>query len=352
MSQQKNVPEASSSKSLRIVKRNAGFRMDGYWVWCPSVIKGDDGRYHMFASRWPKNIIFHPGWMTDSEVVRAVSDTPEGPYEFQEVVLPARGAQYWDGRSTHNPRITRWRDQYVLFYTGITHPFPDTRPGDGLCNSDPRCVVSRSNKRVGIATAKSALGPWKRFDAPILPTKPETFYSFLTSNPAAVVGPDDHILLFFKSRQYVGQVHSDMMIGLASADTPMGPYRVLTDRPLFSKENLGEIEDPFVWYQNHAYHMIAKDMHGTLCGEYHGGIHAVSEDGKKWIPAANPLAYSRTIQWDDGTIQTLGSMERPSLLIENGRPTHFFAAVADGPGGFSAASSTWNIAVRIDDFMV
>ncbi|MGV2786981.1 glycosyl hydrolase family 43, partial [Clostridium perfringens] len=25
-----------------------GFRMPGYWIWCGSVIKGEDGRYHMF----------------------------------------------------------------------------------------------------------------------------------------------------------------------------------------------------------------------------------------------------------------------------------------------------------------
>ncbi len=74
-----------------------GFRMEGYWVWCGSVIKGEDNRYHMFASRWPKSQPMHPGWLSLSEIVRASSDTPEGPYQFEEVVLPARGAEYWDG---------------------------------------------------------------------------------------------------------------------------------------------------------------------------------------------------------------------------------------------------------------
>ncbi|WP_053377186.1 hypothetical protein [Paenibacillus sp. FJAT-27812] len=81
--------------------------MDGYWVWCGSVAKGEDGRFHMFASRWPKSLPMHPGWIVASEIVRAVSDTPEGPYDFQEVVFPARGAEYWDGRSTHNPHIVK-----------------------------------------------------------------------------------------------------------------------------------------------------------------------------------------------------------------------------------------------------
>jgi hypothetical protein len=39
---------------------DGGFKMDGYWVWCGSVIKGEDGKYHMFASRWPSTTPFSP----------------------------------------------------------------------------------------------------------------------------------------------------------------------------------------------------------------------------------------------------------------------------------------------------
>ena len=48
----------------------------------------------MFTSRWPKDLSFHPGWMIASEIVHASADTPEGPFDFEEVVLPSRGAQY------------------------------------------------------------------------------------------------------------------------------------------------------------------------------------------------------------------------------------------------------------------
>ena len=106
-----------------------GFEMEGYWVWCGSVVKGGDGKYHMFASRWPKAYPMHPGWLLASEVVRAVSDTALGPFTFAEVVLPARGAEYWDGRATHNPHIKKHGDTYVLFYMGSTNPFRSpTRP--------------------------------------------------------------------------------------------------------------------------------------------------------------------------------------------------------------------------------
>ena len=37
-------------------------------------------------------------------------------------------------------------------------------------------------------------------DAPILDTKPGTFYSFLTSNPTPVIHEDGSVLMIFKSR--------------------------------------------------------------------------------------------------------------------------------------------------------
>jgi len=87
--------------------KNGGFEMEGYWVWGASVIQGEDGKYYAFASRWAKKYPFFNGYIFYSEVVRAVSDKPEGPFTFQEVVLKPRGSQYWDGRTTHNPTIIK-----------------------------------------------------------------------------------------------------------------------------------------------------------------------------------------------------------------------------------------------------
>ncbi|WP_261302252.1 glycoside hydrolase family protein [Paenibacillus andongensis] len=326
--------------------REGGFRMEGYWVWCGSVIRGEDERYHMFASRWPKSLPMHPGWLVASEIVRAVSDTPEGPYTFQEVVLPARGAQYWDGRSTHNPHITKFGDKYLLYYMGSTHPLPDVVAGDGFGLEDPRCIVARSNKRVGLAMADSVNGPWERSDNPILPVRPNRFDSYLTSNPAPCLHEDGSVLLVYKARQYEGNLHGKMTIGAAAADNYQGPYRVLTEEPIFPPDQF-HIEDPFIWKTPEGYELLAKDMEGTLCGEKHGGIHAVSPDGLSWQLSETPKSYSRTVLWDDGTEQTMGNLERPFLLFHDGKPTHLFAAVADGPGGFRNAANTWNMVIPL-----
>jgi len=80
-----------------------GFELPDYWVWCGAPIRGEDGRYHLFASRVTKEVVFHPHWLFCSEIVRAESATPVGPYRLAEVALPPRGGDFFDARSTHNP---------------------------------------------------------------------------------------------------------------------------------------------------------------------------------------------------------------------------------------------------------
>ena len=73
--------------------RTPAFECEGYWSLGSSVVKGEDGKNHMFVSRYPKSLPFHPGWMIASEVVHAVSDIPEGPNQFSDIALLARCAQ-------------------------------------------------------------------------------------------------------------------------------------------------------------------------------------------------------------------------------------------------------------------
>jgi len=141
-------------------------------------------------------------------------------------------------------------------------------------------------------------------------------------------------------------VHGKMTIGAARADRYEGPYRVVSENPVFPPDRF-HLEDPFIWKTSQGYELIAKDMDGNICGEKHGGIHAYSADGLDWKLFDHPKAYSRTVTWDDGTVQTMGNFERPFLLFQDGRPTHLFAATADGKGGFANAANTWNMVIPI-----
>lgn len=328
--------------------RTPAFESEGYWVWGSSVVKGEDGKYHMFVSRFPKSLPFHPGWMIASEIVHATSDTPEGPYKFSDIALPARGAQYWDGRSTHNPRILKYKNKYYLIYMGSTHPFANPTY-EQLTLDSPWCTIGRSNKRIGLAVADSPYGPWKRFDEPILKTKPNTFYSFLVSNPSPIIQEDGSVMMIFKGRTYIGDnKFSDMALGMAYAPSIEGPYKVLNaDQPIFQVNGQGEAEDPFLWKDNKGYHAIFKDHVSKFTGEQGGGVMAHSKDGIRWTVDKDPKAYSRTVEWKDGKVEMQGQLERPFLLFENGKATYAFFATMNGPGGFENATKSWNMVIPI-----
>lgn len=329
------------------IPRNNGYRDDNYWVWGSTVVKGDDGLYHMYVSRWSRELPFHPGWMSECEIAHCISGNIAGPYTFSDVALGKRGAQYWDGQACHNPKILRHGDKYLLFHIGSTHPFESYFDAEVQNTSSKHCIVGRSNKRVGLAVSDSPYGPWTRMDDPILPTRPDTFYSFLTSNPSAIVHEDGSTLLMFKARAYEGDTHGPMTIGMAKADHYLGPYTVVNNEPIFGPDNVGEIEDPAMWLDDEGYHMLAKDMRGSICGERHAGILCHSKNGLDWEVDPSPRAYSKEIIWEDGEKGFLGQMERVFPYVEDGKLTTLFFAVMDGGGGFDKGKQSWNIAIPL-----
>lgn len=328
---------------------NGGFRMEGYWVWCGSVAKGEDGNYHMFASRWPKALPMHPGWLLQSEIVRAVSKAPEGPFMYCETVMKGRGPEYWDGRMVHNPHITRQGDKWVLYYIGSTHPFTEVKPGEEITLMDPRVIVARSNKRIGVAVADRITGPWERFPEPVMTVRPDQEDNFFVSNPAPCVEEDGGVLMMYKFRSYKkdlfeATLHSDMKLNAARAKHYAGSY-VRGEGKLFDDDVV--LEDPYIWKEDGVYHMIAKDMHGNLCGERFGGVYARSENGEKWDIRRNYCAFSRKILWDDGKERLMGNLDRPFILWEDGKPRCIYFATSDGSNGFMDAKDTWNMAIPL-----
>lgn len=334
-------------KNLGLAPRTRAFEMKDYWIWDSSVVQSEDGKFHIFASRFPKKLPFHPGWMVASEVVHAVSNHASGPFTFSDVSLPARGSQYWDGRSTHNPQIRYYNRKYYLFYMGSTHPFEEPT-FDKLTLNSKWCIVGRSNKRIGLAVSESPYGPWKRLDTPILTTQPNTFYNFLISNPAPVIQEDGSVMLMFKGREYSNDsTHSGMQLGMAYAPNPEGPYSVINNhQPIFKLDDKGEVEDPFLWKDENGFHAVFKDHSGKITGERGGGVLAHSKDGIQWNLDADPKAYSLTIEWEDKNVEKQGQVERPFILFDKKRqPSHIYFATMDGIGEFHNATDSWTMVI-------
>jgi len=321
-----------------------GFAMEDWWVWCGSPARDDDGRCHLFASRWPHSLRFFEGYLLRSEVVHATADRPEGPYTFQDVVLPARGGDWWDGKMTHNPTIHRQGDRWLLYYIGSTYP-GDIPPDDAdLPEGYDRSRQSWRNIRIGLATAPSPDGPWTRLDEPVLRPRPDRWDSLVATNPAPTVREDGTVLMIYRS----SGPGTHCNLGLAAAPAPEGPFERVMDEPLFDHDaTQHSIEDPYLWWSGERYEVLMKDIFGTFCGELYAGLHATSPDGRRWAWSDPPKAYSRTVRWDDGTVTCQGSLERPQLLLREGQPTHLFAATSDGPGGFRNATRTWTMVIPV-----
>ena len=339
------LPAATGGFSSRLgpAAPEGGFAMKGYWIWGGSVMRDEDGKYHMFATRWPTSLHFEPHRLTNAEIVRAVSDRAVGPYEFAEIVLPARGGEFFDGRATLSPAIQRSGDLYLLYYTGTTFTGPS--PGTGSPASKAQVSEAFAKQRIGLATAPSLNGPWTRREAPAVMPRPGRWDTLMTGSPAACALADGSVLLIYKSTRREGMV---VELGVAKAERFDGSYRRLLGDPIFRVESqMKHLDDPFVWQSGSGFELLMKDVDGEITREKGAGIHATSADGVEWQISSPPKAYSRTIAIAGEKKVSYARAERPQLLIEDGKPTHLFLAVAGQPTGNGNYGFAHNIAIPL-----
>ncbi len=313
---------------IQPIPESARFSDSDYYIWCGTLARGDDRKYHLYYSRWPRALGFS-AWVTHSEVAHAVGDSPTGPFHFSDVALPARGKQFWDGLCTHNPTVLRAGDKYYLYYTGNT--------GDGR-NMTTLNWTHRNNQRIGVAVAESPFGPWQRFDTPVLGVSPEPGApdELMTSNPTVARRPDGGYLMIYKA---VGK-HRPLPFGgpvvhlTATSDSPTGPFTKQM-KPIFTTPGVDfPAEDPFAWYDypSGRYLAIVKDNAGHFT---HAGKSLAlweSAAGFGWKLAPHLLVSTTEVTWQDGRKQKLNSLERPQLLFTpDGFPSLLLAAADESP---------------------
>ncbi len=295
------------SKKYLPADKNTGFHMDGYFIWCGSMLKEGD-TYYLFAARWPEEKTFPDGYMTDSEIVLATTDSLEKPFTFEKVVLAGRGGDYWDAGMAHNPFIVKIENKYVMYYIG-------TQNG------------SYEKRAIGYAVADNLRGEWTRADKPIaLPPN--------ANNPAALVENDGSVLLYFRD--------GDLKVSVARAKSYDGAYEVVK-HDLFP---LGRIEDMFAFKNNGRYEIFAEDEGGAYTGNARAGVHFVSDNGIDWAAAENPIAYGFDVEYTDGTKLTLQRRERPQVYIENEKVYLFTTAKAGGKERLTGGK-TWNMVQKM-----
>ena len=292
---------------------------------------------HVFYSRWPK-AAGHGGWLWCCEVAHAVADSPEGPFQTLETVLKGQGFGHWDGATIHNPTIHKVGDRYVLFYIGTSKN-------------------SVYTKRIGLALADSLDGPWQRFDQPLLEPDPDpaAWNSMCTTNPAFVQATDGTFRLYYKSfsivdwekdlagglrpaTEDVGE-HTNRQYGLAVSQALEGPYERVGDGPVFDFRHLGDnaqTEDATIWREGDRYKLIMRDM-GIWNHEY--GLYFESADGVHWSDPQ--IAYRGSHNYIPETFRGAereGRLERPQILMRDGKLEYLFCALGGGKFGLSSGA--------------
>ncbi len=309
---------------LQPVPASARFVDPVYNIWCGSAVKGDDGKYHLFYSRWPREFT-HQAWVTHSEIAHAVSDSPFGPWRHHDVALAARGTNLWDGCCTHNPNVICIGKKLYLYYMG--------NYGDGVVRH-PLNWFHRNHQRIGVAVADSPNGPWQRFDKPVLDVSPDTNApdSLMVANPAVAVRPDGGVIMVYKAVTKNGAApFGGKVVHLAAvSDGPLGPFRKIPG-DIFSVPGVKfAAEDPFIWRGTDRYWAVVKDNDGHFTHQGYSLALFESVDGLNWKVAEHPfVADPSSIRWADGHEEKLTVLERPQVLLENGEPVALCCAAAN-----------------------
>lgn len=209
-----------------------------WYYWDGQIIKGPEGKYHLFASRWDQ-ARGHNGWWS-SCAVHAVSDNHAGPYLDQGLCWPDN-----QGGKGHNVTALVLPDgRYAVVVS-------ETRPGD-------------------VFVSKSLDGPWEQLGS-IQVAANEFSRLGRMSNVSIMVRPDGSFEIVPRS----GAI-------LISTNGILGPYLVQGPNiyPQIAglpQHDLGNLEDPVVWHSGGLYHIVVNNWSDRKA------YHLTSRDGiKDW----------------------------------------------------------------------
>ncbi|KAL4865163.1 hypothetical protein BDV12DRAFT_211229 [Aspergillus spectabilis] len=299
----------------------AYFGPHGNSSWGGQILQDPDDPklFHLFTSQFADGCGLS-GWRPSSYVMRAESRTgPQGPYHYADAVSePFR----------HNPYVF-WSPadrKYLLYATGVDAP-EATR-----CRS---ISYTQWPNNISVSSAESIRGPWTPFKLILnslspQSTNPAPWPLWTSKHPTSkvVLGVEDNAIYL--------------------ADEWNGKYELIhTQKWNTSEYSPTWTEDPFLW----------RDKRGNWHALNHWMIDLVEHDGQKW-PRVGAHMYAReltgpwhfklqeafnsTVNYTDGTIQTLKRRERPKLFFsDDGQMTPLYLINGVQEMGQTGLSSTF-----------
>ena len=251
--------------------------------WGGNIVKGDDGRYHIYVAGWPSATCGHMQWSSKSRVYHVVSDNVWGPYTYVSDIGPG-----------HNPEIYKTGDTYVIYKIQPLGYYKSTTLGD----------------------------TWEKGT-----------YTFDLRGRALIAGENRETSLSncsFAKREDGSFVMIDRGGGIwVSRDGLTDPWHQLTDKSVYLNNeitNRGSLEDPVIWRDHLQYHMVVNDWRARYAYYYRSldGLHWTKESGKAYT-GQDPFARHA-----DGTIELWHKYERPRVYQDElGRAIRMNFAVID-----------------------
>ncbi|UTF58880.1 glycoside hydrolase family protein [Gilvimarinus sp. DA14] len=249
--------------------------------WDGKIIKGPEGKYHLFASRWSGDLT-HYDW-SKSIAVHAIGDSPKGPYQNPQPFFSDR-----DGLG-HN-------------ITGGV--LPDGR----------YYVVASDAGRAGDVFISDTIDGEFELQGTVTMEANGQSLEHAGANVSIIVRPDDTFMLV--SRPGIVMLSDDIM----------GPYVAQGPSiwPTIEGYDNSKAEDPIVWYSGGLYHITLNWW------DIRKARHLVSRNGiDNWVDTG--IAYDPRLgfEYTDGSKNTWSLLERPGVLVENGHVTHFTFSALD-----------------------
>lgn len=269
-------------------------KLENWCNWDGRIVKSDDGRYHIYASRWDQRYSHADGWKIHSKAMHAVSDNIMGPYEDKGMIWP-----HWKDGLGHNVIGLRMHDgRYAVVSS-------DRTPGDVFVLDSPDGPFKQLGQ---IRWDANGFDPGlARYNKP----------PHHMSNVKILLCPDGRYMIVARSTA-----------PMLSEDGILGPYKIMGDRIYRKYPDLPQTrnEDPTVWYSGGMYHIVYN--HWPTKTSHHftsmDGIHDWTYRG-----IAFRKGVDKVFRYTDGTVNDWTFVEQPTAYVENGHVTHFIFSVID-----------------------
>ncbi|NMH86813.1 glycoside hydrolase family protein [Flavivirga algicola] len=286
--------------------------LKNWCYWDGKIVKDDEGKYHMYASRWSQAFHHGVGWTKDSKGIHAVSDNLYGPYKDLGLAWP----QWKEGKGHNVIGLRMHDDRYALVTSEIV-------PGQVFVSDTPYGPFELlGDFKIDPNGYYPGWGRYNELDDGAL----RGGGVGNLANVMIILRPDDRYMMIARH-----------CVAMISDDGILGPYKMLSDKAWLNVKGLPQfkMEDPTVWYSDSLYHIVV-NHYGGGDTTYHltseDGIHNWKNRGKAFERGAGVFRHK------DGIIEDWFTVQRPTVYTEDNMVKAFNFSVIDVHKGQDAAN--------------